>query len=164
MQLPIYLADSIQLGLLATLWMDILSFISARFTAIPFPNYPMVGRWFGYVFRGTILQRHTPSAPAIQGEKAIGWAAHYLVGICFSLGFTAFSDGTWLTAPTLLPALATGMGTVILPYFIMQPCMGLGVAAAKTPQPGKARLLSLYNHTLYGVGLFLAGESLHLMG
>lgn len=162
--MQLYLTESIQLGLLATLWMDILSFCTSRLSAIPFPNYPMVGRWFGYIGRGTILQRHTPSAEAIKSEKVIGWLAHYTVGIGFSLVFMALNGDTWLTTPTLLPALVMGMVTVVLPYFIMQPCMGLGIAAAKTPNPAKARMLSLYNHTLYGIGLYLAGKTLQMVG
>jgi hypothetical protein len=49
-----------------------------------------------------------------------------------------------------------GIGTVPIPYFIMQPALGLGIAAAKTPHPNQARLKSLVTHTVFGVGLYLS--------
>jgi len=38
----------------------------------------------------------------------------------------------------------------------MQPGMGPGVAASKTPRPNVARLRSLTSHTIFGVGLYAA--------
>lgn len=38
----------------------------------------------------------------------------------------------------------------------MQPGMGFGVAASKTPKPNVARLRSLAAHTVFGFGLYLA--------
>jgi hypothetical protein len=37
----------------------------------------------------------------------------------------------------------------------MQPAMGLGIAASKTPQPFINRIKSLINHIIFGCGLFL---------
>jgi hypothetical protein len=42
----------------------------------------------------------------------------------------------------------------------MQPAFGLGVAAAKTPDPTAARLRSLRTHATYGLGLYLTGRAL----
>ena len=42
--------------------------------------------------------------------------------------------------PTILPALIVGIGTVAAPFLLMQPGMGLGIAASRTPNPGAARL------------------------
>ena len=38
----------------------------------------------------------------------------------------------------------------------MQPAMGAGIAASKTPRPRVARLRSLVTHTVYGVGLYVS--------
>ena len=38
-------------------------------------------------------------------------------------------------APTFLPALLVGIGTVAAPFFILQPGMGAGIAASRTPNP-----------------------------
>ena len=42
----------------------------------------------------------------------------------------------------------------------MQPAFGLGVAAAKTPDPAAVRLRNLRTHATYGVGLYLTGRAL----
>jgi hypothetical protein len=36
----------------------------------------------------------------------------------------------------------------------MQPAMGLGIAASKTPQPFINRIKSLINHSIFGVAYF----------
>jgi hypothetical protein len=66
----------------------------------------------------------------------------------------------WLSAPTLLPALAVGMVTVIAPLFVMQPAMGAGVASSRTPAPVKNCLRSVVNHAVFGAGLYLAAVTL----
>jgi hypothetical protein len=68
----------------------------------------------------------------------------------------AIAPDGWLAQPTLGPALAFGMISVLVPYLIMQPAMGLGIAASKAPQPMPARLRSLMAHTAFGFGLYLA--------
>lgn len=63
--------------------------------------------------------------------------------------------GDWLARPTFLPALLYGIGTVCFPYFVMQPALGLGIAASRTARPAQARLKSLATHTMFGVGLYV---------
>jgi hypothetical protein len=45
---------------------------------------------------------------------------------------------------------------VAAPFFLMQPGMGAGIAASRTPRPAAARLHSLINHAVFGLGLYLA--------
>ena len=50
------------------------------------------------------------------------------------------------------------MGNSILCFLnIMQPALGLGIAASKTSKPMQARLRTLINHTVFGIGLYLFG-------
>jgi hypothetical protein len=56
----------------------------------------------------------------------------------------------------LLLALLYGIGTVVFPFFILQPSLGLGIASSRTPKPMQARLKSLMTHTVFGVGLYLS--------
>ena len=51
-------------------------------------------------------------------------------------------------------AVAYGVATVVFPFFVLQPALGLGVASAATRNPAQARLKSLATHTVYGVGLY----------
>jgi hypothetical protein len=61
----------------------------------------------------------------------------------------------------LLPALLYGIGTVVFPFFIMQPSFGLGIAASRTPNPTQARLKSLATHTVFGIGLYVCALGMH---
>ena len=72
-----------------------------------------------------------------------------------ALVFALLTSDDWLARPTLLPALLYGLGTVVFPFFIMQPSFGLGVAASRTSKPTQARLKSLVTHTVFGVGLYV---------
>lgn len=69
--------------------------------------------------------------------------------------FVLLASGGWLERPTLLPALAFGVVTTLVPLLVMQPAFGLGLAASKAPNPNRARLKSLMTHTVFGVGLYL---------
>ncbi|MNT97543.1 hypothetical protein D3C72_2398910 [compost metagenome] len=66
--------------------------------------------------------------------------------------------------PTLAPALIVGLATVAAPFFLMQPGMGAGIAASKTPNPHIARLRSLLTHAVFGIGLYLSGLLLAVVG
>jgi hypothetical protein len=45
---------------------------------------------------------------------------------------------------------------VLFPFFVMQPALGAGIAASKTPSPAQARLRSVATHAVFGIGLYLA--------
>lgn len=56
--------------------------------------------------------------------------------------------------------MATGLGSTLASFVVMQPAFGIGVAASKTPNPTVARLRSLRAHAIYGLGLYLSGRAL----
>ena len=64
---------------------------------------------------------------------------------------------TW---PSIGPALAVGLGTIVAPWFVMQPAMGAGFAGSRSPNPTATRLRNLATHTIYGVGLYLAAAAM----
>jgi hypothetical protein len=90
----------------------------------------------------------------------LGWSIHYLTGIVFAAGLIYIVGFEWLRAPTLGPALLFGVGTVAVPFFVMQPGMGAGVAASRTPNPGAARMQSLITHAMFGFGLWIAASAI----
>jgi hypothetical protein len=120
-------------------------------------DYCLLGRWVLYIPHGTIVHKSIATTPGKPYECKVGWTTHYLIGTGFALVFVLLASGSWLARPTLLPAVAFGIATVIVPFFTMQPSFGLGVAASKTPHPNKARLKSLMTHTVFGVGLYVWG-------
>ena len=89
-----------------------------------------------------------------------GLATHYLIGIAYAALLVALQGAAWLEQPTALPALVFGVLTVAAPWFVMQPAMGAGVLALKTPTPLKNGLRNLANHAVFGAGLYLAAAVL----
>ena len=153
--LTLSLINAILIGLGATLTTDLWALFLKRTFKIASPNYCLVGRWLRYMPEGIFKHSNIASAPQKSAECVVGWIAHYLIGITFAITFVALVGNNWLQHPVLIPAIVFGVGTVLMPFFIMQPAFGLGFAASKLPNPTQARLRSLMNHTAFGVGLYL---------
>ena len=130
---------------------------------LPTMNFVLLGRWVGHGLRGRWRHAAIAQAAPVAGERGLGWLVHYLVGIAFAALLAALPGG-WLQAPTLVPALVFGVATVAVPLFVMQPAMGLGFAAAKTPAPLKNCTRSVANHAVFGAGLYLAATLVHWVG
>ena len=148
---------TIAIGLGATLVMDMWNLFLKRTFGIPLLNYCLLGRWLRHMPGGTL--RHSSITDAAQKpfECAVGRVAHYTIGVVLALVFVVLTSGDWLARPTVPPALLYGIATVVFPFFIMQPSLGLGIAASRTPNPTQARLKSLATHTVFGVGLYVCG-------
>jgi hypothetical protein len=146
---------AVVVGLGATLFMDVWALFLKRAFSIPLANYCLVGRWLRHMPEGTFMHASIAAAPQKCSECTVGWIAHYVIGIVYALVLVAFVSGSWLAQPTLLPAMLFGIGSVLVPYMVMQPAFGLGAAASRTPQPTRARLRSLMAHTAFGVGLYV---------
>lgn len=153
------LASIALVGIGATIVMDLWLALLRRL-GVPTLNFAFIGRWAGHLLRGRWKHDAIAKSPPIPGETALGWLVHYAVGIAFAGVMVGIGGLSWLRSPTLLPALAVGMGTVIAPLFVMQPAMGAGIASSRTPAPVKNCLRSLANHTAFGAGLYLAAAAL----
>lgn len=146
---------TLTIGITATLLMDLWSLLLKRVFAVPSLDYALVGRWIGHMRHGQFHHAAIGKAPPLAGERALGWLAHYLIGIAFAAILLVLVGPAWLSQPTPLPALLFGLVTLGMPFLIMQPALGLGFAAARAPNPRKARLKSLATHLVFGLGLYL---------
>jgi len=144
------------IGVGATIVLDLWSAFLKRFFHIPSTNWAMVGRWFGHLPRGRFVHSKISDASPVRGELLLGWSVHYAIGVGFATILVAICGLGWLHQPIVVPALAVGIITVVFPFFLTQPGMGLGFAASKTPRPNVARLRSLTSHTIFGVGSYAA--------
>ncbi|WP_205624780.1 DUF2938 domain-containing protein [Vulgatibacter incomptus] len=147
------------IGVGATALMDLWSLL-LRKLGIRTLDLAMVGRWIGHFREGVFSHERIVAAAPVRGERALGWCAHYLIGISFAAVLVAGWGQEWAQRPTLFPALLVGLVTVLAPYLIMQPALGLGFFASKAPNPPAARLLSLLAHSIYGLGLYAAASLL----
>lgn len=148
---------AVLIGAGATIIMDAWGIVQRRLLGIAPLDYALVGRWIMYLPRGRFRHEPIAASPPVPGERIIGWTAHYLTGIAFAGLLLAIWGMEWSRHPTPVPALAVGVGTIVLPFFIMQPGMGAGIAASRTQRPNAARLRSLVTHGVFGLGLYAAG-------
>ena len=152
-----YLMNAVLIGTAATVLLDIWSLARKRLFGSPSADYGLVGRWIGHMAHGRFRHDSIAASPPIAGERVIGWTAHYLIGIAFALVLLVLGGIDWARHPTLAPALVVGIGSVVAPFFLMQPGMGAGVASSRTANPGAARLRSVITHGVFGMCLYAAG-------
>lgn len=144
----------ILVGVGATLAMDAWALLLRTVFGIASLDYAWVGRWIGHLAQGRVAHLHIAAAAPVAGERILGWIAHYAIGIAFAGLLWLLGGDEWARRPTPWLAIATGVGSIAAPFFIMQPAFGFGVAAAKTPNPAIARFRSLLTHLVFGLGLY----------
>lgn len=148
----ILLATAIGIG--ATALLDLWNLFLNRAFGLPLPNWGMIGRWFCHLPAGRRLHDKIGDSPAFSFERVAGWIAHYAIGILFAAALLMIWGASWTLSPTLLPAMIVGWVTVLAGWLILSPGMGNGIAAARTPNPTRARLMNLAGHTVFGFGLW----------
>jgi Protein of unknown function (DUF2938) len=63
----------------------------------------------------------------------------------------------WLMGIASLDYAMVGLGSLVAPFFIiMQPAMGAGIAASRTPKPWAARIRSIITHFVFAIGPYLS--------
>ncbi len=149
-----YVTCTLTTGIGATAVMDIWGFARKPLLGVAPPDYGMVGRWIGHMARGRFRHDSIAKAAPVAGERALGWVAHYAIGIAFAAIVVGGWGLEWTRQPTLGPAMIVGLGTVAAPFLLMQPAMGAGIAASRTPRPSSARIQSLVTHAVFGLGLY----------
>lgn len=151
-----FIVRALLIGAGATIILDGWALLSARAYGTPAPRWDLVGRWIASMPRGRFVQESLGQTPPVRGELAIGWLVHYAVGIVYAALLLWIWGLDWARRPTLAPAIILGLLTLAAPFLIMQPGMGAGIAASKTPDPNGARLRSAINHTVFGLGLYVS--------
>jgi hypothetical protein len=151
------IGHGVLLGIGATLVFDVWQRAYALAAGAPPPNWALVGRWFWHLKDGEVFHDDIARAAPWEHELALGWVGHFATGIVYGVIFALLAGEGWLAAPRLLPAWLFALATVLFGWFLLQPGLGLGPAASRTPNPAKVRLLNLVGHTVFGVGLWLTG-------
>ncbi len=151
---------AIMLGVGATVIVDVWAIILRRWLGVVPLDFRYVGRWLGYLPHGILLHKKITQSAPVRGERFLGWGLHYVIGVAFAAMLLAVVGLEWVVQPTLLPAVLLGIITVVFPYFVLQPCLGAGVASCRTPKPNRARIKSLVTHLIFGIGLYLTVQLL----
>jgi hypothetical protein len=141
------------IGVGATLTMDLWALLLRMF-GIPTLNFAFLGRWLGHLPEGQWAHENIAKATPVRGERALGWLAHYAIGLSFAGLLMATYGLEWARSPSVWPALFIGVVTVLAPLLVLQPALGAGIASTKTPKPLFNSLKSVATHTVYGLGLY----------
>lgn len=149
-----HIPAAIAAGIGATVLMDLWNLFLKRAFGIPSLNYCLLGRWVSHMADGTFRHANIAASPQRPYECALGWLAHYTIGVLLALGLLVVAPAGWFARPTLPPALLYGVVTAVFPLFVMQPALGFGIASSKAPHPARARLKSLATHAVFGWGLY----------
>lgn len=150
------LSAGIVMGLAGTLAMDVWAIILERVAGVARPNWGAVGRWVVESSQGRVFHESIGDVAEVPGENRIGWMFHYLVGAIYGLIFIALAGPAWLDAPDFISVWIFSLITIGAGWFLLQPGLGLGWAASKTPNPNKVRVLGLVAHTVFGLGMWAA--------
>ena len=149
-------AEMILMGIVATLFMDLLAVCLARMKIIHPPVGPeAVGRWILYMFRGKFIHEDIHKTPALNNEKSVSLLFHYLIGIALAGIYLLFELNVPTSRHQLWMPLVFGLATVLLPGLWLYPSMGIGFLASKAQSKSPYIITSLVNHTNFGLGLVI---------
>jgi len=148
------LLKGVAIGIGATVLMDVWAIVLWKVFRQGRPNWAPVGRWFWHLKDGTVFHDDIGKAEPYSGELALGWIGHYAVGILYGVILALVMGAGWFAAPTFLPAWILGIVTVGAGWFLLQPGLGIGVAASKLPNANTVRALNLVAHTVFALGLY----------
>lgn len=148
-------SSALIMGLVATAVLDLWAQFLKQFAGVIPTNWAMVGRWFAHLPHGQFQHAAISQAPVVANERILGWFAHYVVGFSYALIFLLLSDEQTMPI-TWLSAISFGFFTVLAPWLILQPGLGLGYFASNTPNPTATRFLNMLAHMVFGLGLYLA--------
>lgn len=149
------ITQSIILGLVATLFMDIFAWLREKLFQIKPLNYAFVGRWFLYWVEGKFIHDNIVKTPPKKLEYFWGWSIHYFTGFIFAYLYLMISQ-TYSLHGSFIYILIFALCTTLIPFILMQPALGFGFFARKTPQPLVSIKNSLIAHATFGVGLYLS--------
>ena len=134
--------------------MDMMSLISHQLFKINAFNYALLGRWVLYWQQKKFTHHNIQQSPPQKYEASIGWFFHYLIGILWTYLYFILSH--FLHYPiTLWNTIIFSIITTCIPFLIIQPALGFGMFAQKTPNPFKSMRNSVLAHLYFGLGLYL---------
>lgn len=142
------------IGMGGTLLLDVYAWGMANGLRVPMTRWALVGRWVGLMRHGQFVQPRLAEAAPVAGEAAIGWGVHYVIGAGYGVGLVAMTGSDWLSSPTLVEPLVLALMLLVLPFLVMMPGMGQGVAAAKSARPWVARWKSVAGHGVFGLSMY----------
>ena len=143
----------IVVGVVATATLDIWQQIYRMLTGMPITNWAMIGRWAAYIPKGQLVHKDIGETPAVANEATIGWIVHYAVGIGYAVVYLLLMGFVFGSPPDFISAIVFGAISVSVTWFVMEPILGAGAMASKTPKPPAVMMQDFTSHLSFGFGL-----------
>lgn len=142
-------------GVVATATLDVWQQIYRMLTGMPITNWAMIGRWAAYIPKGQLVHEDIGKTPAVPNEATLGWIVHYAVGIGYAIVYLLLMWFVFQSPPGFVSAMIFGAISVSVTWFVMEPILGAGMMASKTPKPSAVMIQDFTSHLSFGLGLFL---------
>jgi Protein of unknown function (DUF2938) len=149
---------SVTVGVVATMVFDLWAVLLQRALGVPAPDWSLLGRWIGHIREGKIMHDNIRQAAPFSHERGVGWLTHYIVGTLFAAILLIAAGAGWVHHPTLLPAVAAGLATIVFVWFILMPAFGQGIAMSKNPSANRIRVINVASHVVLGVGFYIGAQ------
>ena len=151
------------MGITATVAIDLWATFANRVLGWPRTSWALVGRWIGHMRDGQFTHASIGSAPTIAHESVLGWVFHYVVGCVYAALYLVYVSAAQMGQPTLVSAVLFGLVTILSPWLVMQPALGLGICASNAPRPTLVRMQNLFIHTIFGFALYYSYQALNAL-
>ena len=155
--------EGIAIGIVGTIGMDTWALVVRHVFHLPVSDWAMIGRWVGYFPRGRFTHAPIAASAPLPHELATGWIVHYLTGVIYGLLYLGLVESLFDTAPGLASATGFGLCTLAAPWLLMQPGLGLGFFAAKTPRPWLTRTINVSMHLSFALAMYLGWVLLQML-
>jgi hypothetical protein len=143
-------------GIFGAVLMDLSEAAMSRVGIRSGVNVALVGRWFLGLMRGRLAHVDVRLAPSTPGETGIGWAFHFLIGgggVALAYPVVLLCLGDRSPSHPIWSGLLFGLGTSVLPWFVLLPAFGWGWFGRRGPPGANALLASPLSHIPYGIGV-----------
>jgi len=147
--------EIIIVGVIATAALDLWQQIYRVLFGTPITNWAIIGRWAAYLPRGQFVHENIGATPPVENELTLGWIVHYVVGIGYAVVYLFLMWAVFRMTPDFWSAMIFGAVSVSVTWFFMEPILGAGFMASKTPKPTAAMVHDFTSHLAFGFGLFI---------
>ena len=116
----------------------------------------MVGRRCAHLRTGQFIHRPISQSKPVKYEQTFSWLFHYIIGIRYAYLYVILIVFIVSNDPSLTSAIIYGLVTLIAPWLVLQPALGLSLFARLADKPNTIRVLNLFVHLIFGVVLYFS--------
>ncbi len=145
-------------GFVGSVFMDFTETRMAKLGVSSGVSAAYIGRWVKGCVKGKFMHDNISHAAPAKNEGRIGQVFHFIIGggvVALFYPFVLHVFGFGANANHLVFAVAFGLITSVLPWFILMPAFGWGFLGSKAPDGTRPIISPVVSHITYGLGIGL---------